>query len=128
MTAGRIFVAILGLGVLSFGVGYLLGISNDGDDPDLHESRSRIRRAALSGSRLEQTSLLLPVLQTLSTENVESLSEVFESSFVPAIGDFPLELFVASWARFDPAAARSRISSWPADMRREAWPALLAML
>ncbi len=125
MTSGRIFVALLGLGVLSFGVGYLLGISNDGGDPDLRESRSRIRRAALSTSRLEQTSLLLPVLQTLSPENVEALSEVFESSFVPAIGDFPLELFVASWARFDPQAARSRVSSWPTDMRREAWPALL---
>ncbi len=125
MTSGRIFVALLGLGVLCFGVGYVLGISNDGDHPDLNESRSRIRRASLSSSRLEQTSLLLPVLETLSTQNVEALSEVFESSFVPAIGDFPLELFVASWARFDPEAARSRISSWPADMRREAWPALL---
>ncbi len=125
MKSGKIFVVILGLGVLCFGVGYVLGISNDEDQPDLNESRSRIRRAALSTSRLEQTSLLLPVLKTLDPQNVEALSEVFESSFVPAIGELPLELFVATWAGFDPQAARSRISSWPADTRRAAWPALL---
>ncbi len=115
----------MGLGALCFGVGYMLGVSSDAGDPDLHESRSRIRSAALSTSRLEQTSLLLPVLQTLGPENVEALSDAFESSFVPVVGEFPLELFVASWGRFDPEGARSGISSWRADMRREAWPALL---
>lgn len=114
---------MLGLGALCFGLGFLTGLPGGG--PDLAESRSRIRDAVLSTDRLEQASLLMPVLERLNRDNVEELAEVFEATYIWGSGGFPLELFVASWAQLDPQGGRAGIAGWPADMRRLAWPALL---
>jgi hypothetical protein len=110
---------------MCFGLGFLLGSPGEVDELDLDESRSRIHSTIHSTDRLEQTSLLIPVLETMGPGNVEALAQVFESTFASGTGGLPLELFVASWARFDPEGGRARISNWPADMRRQAWPALL---
>jgi len=113
------------LGAISFGLGLLVGSTRGSDEFDVGESRSRIERAIGSSNPLEQVALIAPVLQTMGPDNVEELAEVFESTFESGGGGLLLELFVESWARFDPQGIHARASSWPADKRREAWPALL---
>ncbi len=125
MSLSRIAVSALALAAASFGVGFLSGQRGSRGGIDLDQARIRVGEAVAASGRLEQTALLVPALEAMDPARAAALAQAFEEHFAGAAGGLPLELFVESWARFDPQACRARIESWPPDIQRQAWPALI---
>lgn len=125
MSASKLAISAAALAAASFGVGFLSGTRGERGGLDLDRARSRVREAVAAPDALEQTARILPALEAMNPEDAATLAQAFEAGFASGGGGLPLELFVESWARFDPEACRTRVESWPPDIQRQAWPALM---
>jgi hypothetical protein len=135
MKALQASLALAAIGAASFGVGWGLGRTDptalevegqlSGARLDETDFSRKLAAATRSASGLEQSATMAELLPGMQAADFERLAPVLEASFGIGSAALPAQLFVERWAQLAPEAALARVSSWPADRRREAMPGLL---
>jgi len=109
-------------------LGYLVGSRSEPrvSAPPRSEWPTRIGDALAQDDRLAQATGLAPILDGLTQNDKDVVVSAFEAHFADAgAPTLPTQLLMEAWARIDPLDAYERIREWPADVRRQALPALL---